>query len=116
MPRQHRPCGGLGVNWLALAVLAPQLTVGAINPDHGVPLTGKEAGQTVTLPAKKLFRLYREERLLAVRHRGGRKRALGTRAPMPLPQASSGCTWRRRCDVWVSPCGSAKRSLRAAGT
>jgi putative transposase len=34
---------------------------------------------------KKLFRLYREERL-TVRRRGGRKRALGTRAPMALPQ------------------------------
>ncbi len=34
---------------------------------------------------KKLYRLYREERLM-VRKRGGRKRALGTRAPMALPQ------------------------------
>ena len=34
---------------------------------------------------KKLYRLYREERL-TVRKRGGRKRALGTRAPMALPQ------------------------------
>ena len=34
---------------------------------------------------KRLFRIYREERL-AVRRRGGRKRALGTRAPMALPQ------------------------------
>ncbi len=34
---------------------------------------------------KKLRRLYREERLM-VRRRGGRKRALGTRAPMTLPQ------------------------------
>jgi putative transposase len=34
---------------------------------------------------KKLRRLYREERLM-VRKRGGRKRALGTRAPMLLPQ------------------------------
>jgi putative transposase len=33
----------------------------------------------------KLFRLYCEERL-TVRRRGGRKRALGTRAPMTLPQ------------------------------
>ncbi len=33
---------------------------------------------------KKLFLLYREERL-GVRRRGGRKRALGTRAPMLLP-------------------------------
>jgi putative transposase len=35
---------------------------------------------------KKLFRLYSEEGL-KVRRRGGRKRALGTRAPMTVPQA-----------------------------
>ncbi len=35
---------------------------------------------------KKLYRLYREERLI-VRRRGGRKRALGTRAPMEAPRA-----------------------------
>ena len=34
---------------------------------------------------KKVYRLYREERLTA-RKRGGRKRALGTRAPMAIPQ------------------------------
>src|SRR5207248_10622381 len=34
---------------------------------------------------KKLRRLYAEERL-QVRRRGGRKRALGTRAPLALPQ------------------------------
>lgn len=34
---------------------------------------------------KKIYRLYREEKL-TVRKRGGRKRALGTRAPMPIPQ------------------------------
>ena len=34
---------------------------------------------------KKLYRLYKEERL-TVRKRGGRKRALGTRAPMTVPQ------------------------------
>lgn len=34
---------------------------------------------------KKLRRLYREERL-QVRRRGGRKRALGTRSPMTIPQ------------------------------
>jgi putative transposase len=33
---------------------------------------------------KKLYRLYREERLM-VRRRRGRKRALGTRAPLALP-------------------------------
>jgi len=36
--------------------------------------------------SKKLYRLYREEKLM-VRRRGGRKRALGTRAPMELPHA-----------------------------
>ena len=35
---------------------------------------------------KKLFRLYREEKL-AVRRRGGRKRAIGTRAPMTVAMA-----------------------------
>jgi putative transposase len=39
----------------------------------------------VTLNHKRPFRLYREERL-TVRKRGGRKRALGTRAPMTIPQ------------------------------
>jgi putative transposase len=39
----------------------------------------------VELNHKKLFRLYREERL-TVKKRGGRKRAFGTRAPMTLPQ------------------------------
>jgi putative transposase len=33
---------------------------------------------------KRLFRLYREEKL-TVRKRGGRKRAIGTRAPMLIP-------------------------------
>ncbi len=37
---------------------------------------------------KKLYRLYKEERL-TVRKRGGRKRALGTRAPMTIPQGSN---------------------------
>jgi putative transposase len=41
---------------------------------------------------KRLFRLYREERLM-VRKRGGRKRALGTRMPMPVPA--------RPHDLWV---------------
>src|SRR6056297_3055526 len=34
---------------------------------------------------KKLYRLYREEGL-TVRKRGGRKRAIGTRAPMAIPE------------------------------
>jgi putative transposase len=39
----------------------------------------------VSINHKKLRRLYAEERL-QVRRRGGRKKALGTRAPMTLPQ------------------------------
>ena len=35
---------------------------------------------------KRLFRMYCEEKL-HVRHRGGRKRAIGTRAPMLVPMA-----------------------------
>jgi putative transposase len=42
----------------------------------------------VVLNWKKLYRLYREERLM-VRKRGGRKRALGTRAPMAIPQGAN---------------------------
>lgn len=37
---------------------------------------------------KRVYRLYREERLM-VRRRGGRKRALGTRAPIALPSAAN---------------------------
>jgi putative transposase len=43
------------------------------------------ARQGMRLNHKKLYRLYKEERL-SVRKRGGRKRALGTRAPMAIPQ------------------------------
>jgi len=43
------------------------------------------AREGVRVNRKKLYRLYREERL-TVRRRGGRKRALGTRAPLALPQ------------------------------
>ena len=41
--------------------------------------------QGIKLNRKKLYRLYKEERL-TVRKRGGRKRALGTRALMAIPQ------------------------------
>jgi putative transposase len=46
------------------------------------------ARQGVRLNHKRLLRIYREERL-GVRKRGGRKRALGTRSPMTLPQAEN---------------------------
>ena len=39
----------------------------------------------IAVNSKKLYRLYREEGL-TVRKRGGRKRAVGTRAPMAIPQ------------------------------
>jgi len=42
--------------------------------------------QGIVMNLKKLRRLYREERL-QVRRRGGRKRALGTRRPMLVPEA-----------------------------
>ena len=42
----------------------------------------------MTMNWKKLYRLYREEKL-TVRRRGGRKRALGTRAPMAIPQGAN---------------------------
>lgn len=56
---------------------------------------------------KKLYRIYREERLV-VRKRGGRKRALGTRAPMALPQA-----WNHRWSLdFVSDALSDGRRFR----
>ncbi len=42
--------------------------------------------QGIVMNLKKLRRLYREEKL-QVRRRGGRKRALGTRRPMLVPEA-----------------------------
>jgi putative transposase len=45
-------------------------------------LLGREG---IRLNRKKLYRLYRQERL-TVRKRGGRKRALGARAPLTVPQ------------------------------
>lgn len=44
--------------------------------------------QGIVMNLKKLRRLYSEEKL-QVRKRGGRKRALGTRRPMVLPQAAN---------------------------
>ena len=44
------------------------------------------AREGIALNHKRLFRLYRQEKL-GVRKRGGRKRALGTRSPIVLPKA-----------------------------
>lgn len=46
------------------------------------------AREGVVVNRKKLYRLYKEERLV-VRKRGGRERALGTRAPMTIPQGAN---------------------------
>ena len=70
MPRCGRGCG----SWLRNA--AASATGACCYP---------AAARGSALNHKKLFRLYREERL-TVRKRGGRKRALGTRAPMTIPQ------------------------------
>lgn len=43
------------------------------------------AREGIVMNHKKMLRLYREEGL-RVRRRSGRKRAMGTRAPMTLPQ------------------------------
>jgi helix-turn-helix protein len=51
--------------------------------------------QGIKLNRKKLYRLYKEERL-TVRKRGGRKRALGTRAP-----AASKAKWLRSRSTMV---------------
>jgi putative transposase len=51
------------------------------------------AGEGMAPNHKKLLRIYREEGL-RVRRRGGRKRALGTRAPMTIPQGPN-----QRCSL-----------------
>lgn len=63
---------------------------------------------------KKLFRLYREEKL-TVRRRGGRKRAIGTRAPMLLPLAptSAGASILSQTS---SPTGGGSASSRSSMT
>ena len=61
----------------------------------------------IMLNWKKLYRLYREERLM-VRKRGGRKRALGTRAPMATPQ----CANRRWSIDFVSDALACSRRFR----
>ena len=56
--------------------------------------------QGIKLNRKKLYRLYKEERL-SVRKRGGRKRALGTRAPMVIPQGPQSALVARLRDRYV---------------
>ena len=58
---------------------------------------------------KKLRRIYREEGL-KVRRRGGRRRALGTRAPMTMPQGPN----QRWSLDFVSDVVSPHATMRAA--
>jgi len=87
------------------------------------------AREGISMNHKNLRRLYREERL-QVRRRGGRKRALGTRAPLALPHEANQ-RWsldflsdafadsrRFRMPARFSPPGSSTttRSARTAGS
>jgi hypothetical protein len=62
---------------------SPYRRLGLMLERQGIKLSPKKLYR---LYKKKPYRLYKEERL-TVRKRGGRKRALGTRAPMAIPQA-----------------------------
>jgi putative transposase len=63
--------------WVADDVLRGNYAIGK--------LAQMETSEGKRMNLKKLYRLYREERL-TVRRRGGRKRAFRTRAPMPIPE------------------------------
>ena len=71
----------------------------------------------LTLNHKKLRRIYAEERL-QVRRRRGRKRALGARAPLALPQGPNQrwsmdfCLGDRLLDLCVSPVADAVIGIR----
>ena len=65
-----------------------------------------------TMNQKKLYRLYKEEGLSVPRRRG-RKRARGTRAPMPIPNRSNvrwslDVTLENPCAVVVDPASSGR--------
>lgn len=70
-----RPYGRVCVSWRRSAA-------GALSEYRRLGYLLAREGMTPN--HKKLRRIYREENL-RVRRRGGRKRALGTRAPMVLP-------------------------------
>jgi putative transposase len=81
------------------------------------------AREGITPNHKKLLRIYREEGL-KVRRRSGRKRALGTRAPMTVPQrpnqrwsldfVSDAFVCGRRFRAQCSPCSQHCCALRCA--
>ncbi len=65
---------------------------------------------------KRIYRLYREERLM-VRKRGGRKRALGTPAPMILPMVlPMAANMRWSLDFVSDQMTSGRRSVSCGGS
>ena len=66
--------------------------------------------QGIVMNQKKLRRLYREEKL-QVRRRGGRKRALGTRRPMLVPDRAN-ARWRGLSEILC--CGAIVTPMEGA--
>jgi putative transposase len=93
---QRRACRAIGVEWTSIRYRGRRPDDGAVRSRlRELAAARRRFGwrrlhvllsrEGVRVNHKKLRRLYIEERL-QVRRRGGRKRALGTRAPMVLPQ------------------------------
>lgn len=101
---QRRACEALGVDRTMVRYRSRRRDDGAIRERmRGLAAERRRFGyrrlhwllgrEGVVINHKKFQRLYREERL-QVRRRGGRKRALGTRAPMTISQgATSAGRW-----------------------
>ena len=54
MPAQHGAGGGFGVERVALAPSAPELPVGAVDLEDGMPALAQEAGQPGAVGARAL--------------------------------------------------------------
>ena len=92
---QRRACRAIGVEWTSVRYRSRRPNDGTVRSRlRELAAVRRRFGwrrlhvllsrEGLHVNHKKLRRLYREERL-QVRRRGGRKRALGTRAPMVLP-------------------------------
>ena len=93
---ERRACAGLGVDRTSVRYRSTRPDDGAVRSRRReLAALRRRFGyrrlhillrrEGIIMNHKKLRRLYREERL-QVRRRGGRKRALGTRAPLTIPQ------------------------------
>ena len=93
---ERRACAGLGVDRTSVRYRSTRPDDGAVRARlRELAALRRRFGyrrlhillrrEGIIMNHKKLRRLYREERL-QVRRRGGRKRALGTRAPLTIPQ------------------------------